>query len=106
MLAFRITAFIAVLLLAVTASAGEVADYIGEWIEQADDPLKISLQPADGGHMEAHIRHGRSDQVRTLVLHNSNGQLLDESGTARYALESGKLRQLDTPLLVLFVRLQ
>lgn len=106
MSAFRITAFIASLLWAATAAAGTLADYSGEWIEQADDPLKISLQPADGEHIEAHIRHGRSDQVRTLILHNSNGQLVDESGTPRFALENGKLRQLDTALLVLFVRLQ
>ncbi len=103
---FRTTAFIASLLWAVTGQAGELTDYSGEWIEQADDPLKISLQPAEDGRVEAHIRHGRSDQIRTLVLRNSNDQLVDESGTPRFALENGKLRQLDTALLVLFVRLQ
>lgn len=106
MSAFRMTAFIASLLWAATAAAGTLADYSGEWIEQADDPLKISLQPVEGERMQVQIRHGRSDQVHSLVLHNSNGQLVDESGTPRFALENGKLRQLDTALLVLFVRLQ
>lgn len=103
---FRATAFFASLLWAATGLTAELADYSGEWIEQADDPLKISLQPTEEGQLEAHVRHGRSDQVRTLVLHNSNGQLVDESGTPRFALENGKLRQLDTALLVLFVRLE
>lgn len=103
---FRATTFIASLCWAATGLATELAEYGGKWIEQADDPLKISLQPLDAEHLEARIRHGRSDRVRSLTLRNNNGQLVDESGTARFTLEHGKLRQLDTPLLVLFVRLQ
>lgn len=90
----------------ITGSAAELTDYSGEWIEQADDPLKISLQPIDGEHLEAQIRHGYSDEVRSFVLRNDSKRLVDESGTPRFALEHGKLRQLDTRQLVLFVRLQ
>ncbi|MGI6408561.1 MAG: hypothetical protein GXZ05_12980 [Gammaproteobacteria bacterium] len=106
MSAFRNSVFTACLLCAAAGHAEGLADYSGEWIEQADDPLKISLQPIDDERLEARIRHGHSDEVRRLVLSNRNSQLIDESGAPRFVLEHGKLRQLDTSMLVLFVKLQ
>lgn len=109
---FRNILFITSLLWAIVAAASETSRFQGasrfqgEWVEQADDPLKISLQPLDANRFEARISHGRSDQAQVVQLHSDGRRLLDESGTPRFALENGKLRQLDTALLVLFVQLR
>ncbi len=103
---FRNILFITSLLWTIVAAASETSRFQGEWVEQADDPLKISLQPLDANRFEARISHGRSDQAQVVQLHSDGRRLLDESGTPRFALENGKLRQLDTALLVLFVQLR
>lgn len=94
------------LLWAGAGTAAGLADYSGEWIEQADDPLKVRLQPLEEGRLEALTTHGRSDQIHRQVLQLGDNRLLDASGKPVYALENGKLRQLDAGRLVLFVRLQ
>lgn len=87
------------------AWAADANPFAGYWIEQADDPLKITLQPLADQQVQASIKHGYSDQPQVLVYQQSGQQLLDATGTAMFQLlDNGKLRRLDTPLLVLFVR--
>lgn len=95
----------AILLVATSVRAADANPFAGYWIEQADDPLKITLQPLADKQVQASIKHGYSDQPQVLVYQQSGQQLLDATGTAVFQLlDNGKLRRLDTPLLVLFVR--
>lgn len=86
------------------AWAADANPFAGHWIEQADDPLKITLQPLADQQVQASITHGYSDQRQIIVYQQSGQQLLDAAGIPVYTLENGKLRKLGTPLLVLFVR--
>lgn len=98
-------AVLAILLVATSVRAADANPFAGYWIEQADDPLKITLQPLADQQVQASIKHGYSDQPQVLVYQQSGQQLLDATGTAVFQLlDNGKLRRLDTPLLVLFVR--
>lgn len=94
----------AILLVATPARAADANPFAGHWIEQADDPLKITLQPLADQQVQASITHGYSDQRQIIIYQQSGQQLLDAAGIPVYTLENGKLRKLGTPLLVLFVR--
>lgn len=84
--------------------AADTSLFAGHWIEQADDPLKITLQSLDGQQVQASITHGYSDKRQIIIYQQSGQQLLDDAGIPVYMLENGKLRKMGTPLLVLFVR--
>lgn len=98
--------FIAVFTLSGSALlwAADPNPFSGYWIEQADDPLKITLRPLEGQQIQASISHGHSDISQSTVYQQVGLQLLGADGTAVYALERGKLRKLDTSSLVLFIR--
>lgn len=90
--------------LAVQTVAAE--PFSGEWIEQADDPLKITLQRLTQHQFTATITLGNSSSAHRLQLYVEGERLLAADGTPVYALQNGKLRQLDSPLPVFFVRIR
>lgn len=95
-----------ILLFSLSTLAAEPNDFTGSWIEQADDPLKITLTALSENQLEARISHGPSDQVRTLTLGIQDNLLLSDSGHALFELHNGKLRQLNAKQLTLFVKLK
>lgn len=88
------------------AQAESARDFTGRWIEQADDPQKISMRALEDGRLEARFTLGPSDSGTTRIFRISGNLLLDENGQPVFTLENGKLRQQDSNRLVLFVQIR
>lgn len=94
------------MLFCIPVLAETAEDFTGRWIEQADDPQKISMRVLEDSRLEARFTLGPSDSGTTRILRVSGNLLLDENGQPVFSLESGKLRQHDSNRLVLFVQIR